>query len=151
MRSLTLLVLQSNVTFIEHDLIINKLSKLYSAFHCDKDPVSYIVKIGKRDVCLYAFHFALDSQAYESKNPTSKLLTLIENDERQVLRKWTIKASIIVSFSRNVSHCIYSVCLFNCIIILNTNNNTLLCYRIDAFTFLIVPCDVLSHTHMKIH
>jgi hypothetical protein len=94
-------VVQSH--FIEHDPVISKLSMLYSACYCDKTAVSCTVKIGKREVSLYAFHFALDSHAYESKNPMSKLLSYIENDERQVLRKWTIKASLIVSISKHVS------------------------------------------------
>jgi hypothetical protein len=97
-------VVQSNL--IEHDPIIHELSMLYSACYCDKTAVPYTVTIGKREVSLYAFHYALDSQAYESKNPNSRILSFIENNERQVLRKWTIKASLIVSFSKHVSYSI---------------------------------------------
>jgi len=97
-------VVQSNL--IEHDPIIHELSMLYSACYCDKTAVPYTVTIGKREVSLYAFHYALDSQAYESKNPNSRILSFIENNERQILRKWTIKASLIVSFSKHVSYSI---------------------------------------------
>jgi hypothetical protein len=107
MKTTSDVVTNNKCCLVDQTPIIQELCQLYSSHLYERAATSCKVKVGKRYLRLYAFHFPIDSTTYEEKNPTSKILSFIEKDERQVLRKWTIKASLIVSFSKNVSDVIF--------------------------------------------
>ena len=84
--------------------LIEKLSDLYSPELYDGPEIFHEVKIGDSIRHLFSWHYPIDSWSFQATNPRSKTLSFIEKGERQVLRKWTIKASIIITVSKMVSY-----------------------------------------------
>jgi hypothetical protein len=78
----------------EQKEIIYELSELYS-------PGSQLekldIKIGDRVTTVYSFHYPPHSFAFSVKCHSSKMLSFIDKHDTQLLRKWTIKAVLIVS------------------------------------------------------
>jgi hypothetical protein len=84
--------------------LIEKLSDLYSPELYDGPEIFHEVKIGGSYRSLFSWHYPIDSWSFKATNPRSKTLSFIEKGERQILRKWTIKASIIITLSKMVSY-----------------------------------------------
>jgi hypothetical protein len=89
--------------------LINELLELYRPGHSHKT----VIKIGERKITVYAFHYPSHSFAFSIKSPTSKVLSFIDKNDTQLLRKWTIKAIVVVTV-KQVSH-------FSDIIIIHCN------------------------------
>ena len=81
--------------------IIDDLENLYHPRHhygCDGAKTPYcLIKIGGRQLRLYAFHYPSFSSTTNSKKPSSKTLSFIDILEKQLLRKWTLKAALIIT------------------------------------------------------
>jgi hypothetical protein len=89
--------------------LIDELLELYSP----EGHHNALIKIGERVVQVYPFHYPLHSFAFSVKTPSSKALSFICRNDVQLLRKWTIKAALIisdkdVSFYNVISGCMLS-------------------------------------------
>ena len=95
--------------------IIDDLANLYHPRHhygCGGAKTPYcLIKIGGRQLRLYAFHYPSFSSTTNSKKPSSKTLSFIDILEKQLLRKWTLKAALIITIQvrqenlANTNHC----------------------------------------------
>jgi hypothetical protein len=105
--------------------LINELLELYSPEGHHSTPI----KIGERVVQVYPFHYPPHSFAFSIKTPSSKVLSFICKNDIQLLRKWTIKAALIIS-DKDVSF--YD---FSCYILshINLSRDT---SRLNVFIFL---------------
>ena len=95
--------------------IIDDLANLYHPRHhygCGGAKTPYcLIKIGGRQLRLYAFHYPSFSITTNRKKPSSKTLSFIDILEKQLLRKWTLKAALIITIQvrqenlANTNHC----------------------------------------------
>jgi hypothetical protein len=74
--------------------VMEELSELYSPASRHK---TVVLKIGNRLTTVYPFHYPPHSFAFTVKWHHSKVLSFIDKYDNQLLRKWTIKAALLVT------------------------------------------------------
>jgi len=122
--------------------IIDDLANLYHPRHhygCGGAKTPYcLIKIGGRQLRLYAFHYPSFSITTNRKKPSSKTLSFIDIREKQLLRKWTLKAALIITIQ------VRQVKFIHILVLIYTDSYMFIIHRSqirDEFSTASVTCD----------
>jgi len=130
--------------------IIDDLANLYHPRHhygCGGAKTPYcLIKIGGRQLRLYAFHYPSFSITTNRKKPSSKTLSFIDIREKQLLRKWTLKAALIITIQ------VRQIKFIHILVLIYTDSYMFIIHRSqirDEFSTASVTCDASKSSLTK--
>lgn len=86
------------LVFIDEDFLDSLILEMLMLYN-DKSKSFTTAVVGGREVKLFPFHFPLESFAFQHITPVSTLISFLDK-EPIVLRKWTVKAALLVRESK---------------------------------------------------